>query len=117
MVTTVVTLNNVSLALWNSDTGLQNRLKSAIAAAAGVTVDKVIFSNARARTGGGSRRLLSLQGAKHVIDVVANVMDAREINDLDKHMLRLGIQTQGHIWSPNHIVLRRRRPEVLKPFI
>jgi len=106
MVSAVVTLN-ISLEDWNSNANdIQNKLKNALAAAAGVSPDKVSFSNARARTT-SSRRLLALHRPLHsAIDVVANVMDTRSIHDLDHHLVSHGVFSRGHIWMPNHVVSR-----------
>ena len=108
MVSAVVTLN-ISLNDWNSNTNdIQNKLKNALAAAAGVSPSKVSFSNARPRTTGNSRRLLALHRPLHsAIDVVANVLDTRSIHDLDRHLESHGVFSKGHIWMPNHVVSRR----------
>jgi hypothetical protein len=110
MVTAVISLN-ISLSAWNDNTNqIQTKLKNAIAAAAGVTSDKVYLGNARSRSG---RRLLSTHD---MIDIVANVMDTREIKNLDSEIQQQGLFSNGHIWSENHLVLKKHsKPNIRKP--
>jgi len=108
MVTAVVSLN-ISLSDWQNNVNqIQDKVKNAIAAAAGVSADKVILGRASAR-GSNRRRLLIYEGKG--IDVVANVVGAREIQNLDEHIRSRGISSKGHVWSANHMVLNRKMPK------
>lgn len=101
MVTAVVSLN-ITITQWNQDeNGIQGKLRNALAAAAGVSPSKVFLLNARTRS--SARRLLSQGG----IDIVANVQDARELNNLESEIRKRGVFSKGHVWSVNHLVLNR----------
>jgi len=101
-ITAVVTLN-VTLAQWNSDAGgVQTSFKAALASAAAVDVSNVHIINVREHSLSVRRRLLS--STEGSIDIVANVIGAHGIHELEAHISNKGLRAKHHVWSQNHMV-------------
>jgi len=105
MITAVVSLN-ISKSAWDSNADqIQNKFKSAIAAAAGVTPADVIIKGVIDRSSSGSRRRRLLEKHAGGIHIITNILGTRKISNLQHHILRNGILSEGHVWSQNHAVI------------